>query len=176
MTEEETEEIEQPVINLYRLTRPTTLGKFAMRIDELRRMVNSPDIIYEGLFTYFLTTVQQSEYLIPKTIKPLREFTLVTRDEIPIGFAHWYVKPAPLYMAAARTDFVYLWADKDDKAFEALMGRFIAFGRRHKCEFYQVDFYNQINADKTRQIFEEKKLTFKVKENPAFFAQEIKKK
>lgn len=163
-------------VKLYRLTRPTTLGKFGQRIAELTEIVSSPDIIYEGLFSYFLGTVQQSEYLIPKGMNPLKEFTLVTRNEVPVGFAHWYVRPQPLYMASVKTDFIYVWSDKDNKAIEALINRFVAFGRRHKCECFQVDTYGQSFPEHINQFFESKKLLFINKEYPAFFAQEIKKK
>lgn len=175
MPETEKEEIVEDV-KLHRLTKPTTLARFAPQIKGLTEHVMSPEIIYEGLYMYFLSTVQQSEYLLPKGINPLKEFTIVTKNDIPVGFAHWLIKPPPLYVATAHMDFIYIWDEDSDEGLKAMIGRFVAFGRRHNCQFYQADYFWQPNMETMLEVFESKKLKCKEREITTFFSQELKKK
>jgi hypothetical protein len=152
-------------IKLYRLTKPTTLGKFGVRIKELEQTLSDPTIIYEGLYMYFLHTVQASEYALSKGMKPMREFTLVTIDDQTVGLAHWRVKDIPLNIATAYMDFIYMWED-DPKAKEALIYRFIAFGRRNNCEFFQYD----TDDEDVEKAFSDKNLTSVKKEFTSIIA------
>ena len=150
-----TEEIN---IELHRLTNPSTFVRFAPRVVELAKKLESPNILYEGLFMYLLQTVQTSEYLLKKTAKPLRELTFVTIDKNAVAFAHWYIKALPLHVGTACWDFVYVWGDNTDEIETSLINRFIAFGRRNKCEFFNVETDDIVEG----KVFEEKGMNFTI--------------
>jgi hypothetical protein len=147
-------------IELVRLTKPTTLIKIAPRINELAQVINISNITYETLYVYFLKTVQQSEYLLRGNAKPLIEFTLALIEGMLVGYSHWYIKPIAPVMATACWDYSYIWNDEyKTKIEEAMTSRFIAFGRRNKCEFFEIE----PNIETALSVIESKKLSSEIR-------------
>lgn len=113
---------------ILKITNPLYLGLFGPKIKEFFDKLNIKGMTYESLYTYFANNIQFGG--------EVAEFRVIFDDEeIPVGFAHWFVRGLP-YIGTTFMDFIYVWGKPSGPA-DLLIDEWIKFGRKHNCIYYE---------------------------------------
>ena len=147
----------------YKVTNAHYLATIAPRIQQLRDKLDIPSITYEGLFTFFATSIQFGA--------GNSEFVIVFDEGKPTAFAHWYALGLP-HSGRVFCDYVYSWGKKHD-ALEMLYKEFVEFGKKKRAVYYGGCAINE----KTLSIFKKtsEDLGFELNEHKAKMFDMVKK-
>lgn len=125
-------------VKLYRANKALWVENYISgRIMEFVEKLALPGVTYDAMSVYLKNTTQYAQNLVPKGYIPPREFTIACDIESnePLGFVHWLVCGLP-HISTTFMDQLYIWEGRKGEVASALIGRWAAFAKKHKCEIF----------------------------------------
>lgn len=117
-----------------KITNPLWLGSIGPHINDFTKEVPVPGITYESLYSYFANSIQFG--------RDMAEFWVVIDGEVPVAFAHWFVRGLPA-IGKVFCDWVYSWT-KDSNVLSLLLDEYEKFGMRHHAVLFEGEAINDV--------------------------------
>ena len=133
-----------------KITNPLWLSTIATHIVEYCTRLACPSISYETLYAYFTQIIQFG--------KDVAEFHVVfDEDNMPWAFGNASIRGLP-YIATVLGENIYSW-DKEEESAQLLIESWLAFGKRHRCVYFEAHHNNMAIVRLFERYMEKLKLS-----------------
>ena len=131
-----------------KVVNPELLSALNSEVIKFAEKMDLDGVTSQSLWLYFYESIQRSVIQENSGMPITEEFWVVyTIDDDTTGtiaihaFSHWFKQGLP-HVGSVYCDFMYSW-NTAKKPASMLINKFVEFGKRHHCPWYEFDAVNE---------------------------------